>query len=568
MRDHHQIYPTTSQWQRQSRRRSPSPLPEIEVNHSNACLSSLKDSPEYRGRLHQKGTKQPELIKKLKLPTNREEATWQLLTIFNDNNSESTATVHTLAQEQEQALKILRLYPDLAKEPFYCKNQPVYGVVSWLPLHHFVSRNAPVCHLRELVKMNPFALQPDNNGSNMNITPLHIACRLPLGNNKGTIMFLASAYPEALILSSDRHGFPLQCLLHRPESLWLDYSADDGADYKEEEDDRDETFCLIQQVLGCCPQVLSLHDHSGTGVLATAIQKGTHTDKLKYIVDQMIAHDVKELILGEPNTTSLDDDNDLWAVQSWQVKIIARLFPQLHSLECTMRHWRRDAMIDFVESISTVTRLTSLHVDLPDDIHLEHWNGAALKTFHASLVQATPTKNQTLRDLSIRLYSRRKDIFHDLPGSCGYSHDEIFLAIVTAFADTANSKSITRVTLQNFQLQVSSHLRSLLASGHVPVEIELVNVSLGGPWKEADKSDWKASRFQRLAIQRSLPPNNDWLERFLNEPTQASVLSSLMLVDVNSKPNTTPNQDNADESPCCIWRLPNPLCVFCDTFPR
>lgn len=569
MRDHREQQPTARQWQRQRRLRSASPLPEIEVNHSNVCLGRPKEPPKFTGRLCQKEIRHPKLIKKLKLPTSREEATWQLLSIFNNYSGSTAAANSTPAQEQEHALKILRLHPDLAKEPFYCKNQPVYGAVSWLPLHHFVSRNAPVGYLKELVKMNHFPLQPNNDGSNMNITPLHVACRLPLGNNDGAIMFLASAYPEALLISSDPYGFPLQCLLHRPESLCLDFHADGGTDSKEDREqggDRDGSLCLIQQVLEHCPQVLSLYDHPGTGVLATAIHKRIHIDKLKYIVDQMMAHGVKELNLGEPTTTSLDDDNDLWAVQCWQVKIITRLLPQLHSLKCTMRHWRRDAMIGFLESIPTATRLAILHLDLPDDLHLEHWNGAALKTFHTALVQAISI-NQTLRDLSICLYSRRKELVYDLSGGCGWSHDETFLAIVTAFTDDVNSTSISRLTLQNFHLQVPSHLRGLLASGYVPGEIELVNVLLGGPWEEADKGDWKVSRLQRLTIQGSLSPKNDWLAQFLNEPTKASVLSPLTL-DFDDKPNATPNQDNSEVSSCCTWIVPNPSCVFCGTFPR
>ena len=527
---------------RQRRRRSPSP--EIEVNNSNVCVG--KGGPTFDSDLKYSGDSDdddkntsgsikqndPSVSKPNKLPTSREEATWQLLSLF--NTTEATCSQQSFPQQPQaehhtamgQALRVLRLYPELASKSFYCKNKAVYGKVSWLPLHHFVAANASVGMLKQIIKMN---LLPTETGDDLQIYPLHVACRLPFVSDS-VVLFLAEEYPAALSVASKDYGYPLHCLLHRSEQ----------DDYSFEHVERHDGISLLGKVVELCPEVLSLHDRNGTGILEVAIHKGIQLDKLNYLVEQMPPTYV-EMNLGEPATIRNGRDDDVnypLALQGGHVQALARLFPQLQKLNCNIRHWSRDGMLRFFEFIPKATSLSSLQLELPDDIHLEHWNGAALQTLHDSLTQTMSTK--TLRELKISLYSRMQDLMN----GPRWSHEKIFLAIVTAFQEENNN--INRLELHNFRLQDAANLGHLLASGAAPCEVELVNLSLEGRWMAPIHPNLKASRLQHLTIKGESCPwggENDWLTRFLNELTRASLLVSLTL-DFDH----TQHQQNKDSS--------------------
>ena len=180
--------------------------------------------------------------------------------------------------------------------------------------------------------------------------------------------------------------------------------------------------------------------------------------------------------------------------------------------------------------------LTSLHLELPDDIHKRHWNGASLDTLHRALTQVTSI-NQTLQHLTITLFSRKTELGLPDDGVSqrggGWSHDETFLVIVTALPSMDITGGISWLKLQNFHLQEPSHLVDFLTSGGAPRELELVNFLLGSPWKGVDKLDWKASRLRLMTITGSLSPvqeKTNWIAHFLERLSKTATLFPLTVI--------------------------------------
>ena len=153
MKDHHHHNPHCATRGRRRQNRSSSSYPEIEESSSTICVGmTTKEFVQYVRnekmplnfeKVYEDSQMEQKQKTIMKLPTSREEATWQLLEIFSNNTAKGTVPGAIM---QEKALKVLRLFPDLAKEPFSCQNMRFFWCCF---LASFVSFCRQQCSLRE-----------------------------------------------------------------------------------------------------------------------------------------------------------------------------------------------------------------------------------------------------------------------------------------------------------------------------------------------------------------------------------------------------------------------------------
>jgi len=481
--------------------RSSSPTTEIVQD------DSTRREPLGRRRGDTKRSETTDLIKQQPLPTTREEATWQILSIFNNNVKLRTEPALHL-----HLLKVLRLYPCLAKEPFYHRssifNKKKKEPTSWLPLTHLIAVDASLDILQKVLQLYPMAIQQTTAGNDKQQSqptfPLHIACRFA---SDETIHFLADAYPEALLMESHDLGYPLHCLLHRNEVLA----------HKGQKSSNGPLLNKLKFVLDLCPDVLST-SKSVDKILELAIQKELDLECLEYIVGQ-IPSGVDELNLVE------QEGGKPWYFGYYQVQMIANnLFPRLTKLTCNVKHWGKDGLLVFLQSLPLAENLKHLQLALPDDVHLKHFHGEEI----LKALQEAFTRLPLLVEIQLSLFNRLQGIMEEEDHK--WDHDQILVATTNALvvADDHQHSQLQHLVLQNFRLSSSETLSTLFTNGAAPRKLDLVDVSLEeGTWKSVPQA-WGACRVQNLSI-FGRQPQTKWLHLFLMELRKAVHLKSLSL---------------------------------------
>jgi hypothetical protein len=411
----------------------------------------LPEQIKERGKSVAKGGQRREestAIVKQKLPTTQEEATWQILGILNKSHWHADRNWHT------QVLKILRLYPELAKDTFFSKD---YGVLT--PFNHFIAVNASLELLKAVLKLNPKAVE---TGDASDTFPLHLACQFA---DLETIIFIANQYPEALWIASSECGLPLHC------ALWRQEQGGTGIE-------------ILKTVLEMCPAAMKLEDAEDRTALELALKRDVPLNLLQLLVNY-IPGDMQEFKLEE----FPEEDEKAWDLNHKQIEILSGIFPQLTRLTVKVKHWTRAGLNSLFESLHNFSSLKTLHLDIPTDIHIRHWNGEALE-----LLQQYLGHQETLETLVLCMYDRTLE---HTGIKVKLKHDETFMAISLGLGLNMSS-NLKTIELQDFCLTNSGQLGMFFSSGAAPRNVRLVDFAFRGSWSE--QPQWDTCRVERLEL--------------------------------------------------------------------